>query len=120
MIGNNNYLYGGYRYGRERVSATDASELERMMEQARQRMGEAHARAKPPPQDKGAQPQEQKAEPPKGEEPQHSQQSSEDAGLLGSLFRDKDKTIILALMLLLADEHGDNSLLFALMYLLMD
>ena len=36
------------------------------------------------------------------------------------LFKDKDKTIILALMLLLADENGDHSLLFALMYLLID
>jgi hypothetical protein len=38
---------------------------------------------------------------------------------LSNFFKDKDRTIILALLLLLSGDNGDNSLLFALMYLLM-
>ncbi len=39
-------------------------------------------------------------------------------GVFDALFRDKEKTLILGLMLLLMDEKTDNSLLMALMYLL--
>ncbi len=39
--------------------------------------------------------------------------------LIDTLFRDRDKSLILMLMLLLADEQGDPSLLFTLAYLLM-
>ena len=38
--------------------------------------------------------------------------------LLDVLFRDKEKSIIIALMLLLSDENNDPSLLLALAYLL--
>lgn len=41
------------------------------------------------------------------------------AGLLETLFRDKEKSIILALILLLSDDGNDPSLLLALAYLLM-
>ena len=40
-------------------------------------------------------------------------------GALEFLFRDKEKTLILGLLLLLMDEKTDNSLLLALMYLLL-
>ena len=40
-------------------------------------------------------------------------------GLIDALFADKEKSIILALMLLLGDESSDPSLLLALAYLLM-
>ena len=39
--------------------------------------------------------------------------------LLGALFQDKDRTLILALLVLLSGEGSDHTLLFALMYLLM-
>ena len=41
------------------------------------------------------------------------------SGALEFLFRDKEKTLILGLLLLLMDEKTDNSLLLALMYLLL-
>lgn len=39
-------------------------------------------------------------------------------GLFDTLFKDKEKTLILGLILLLMDESSDNSLIMALMYLL--
>lgn len=39
--------------------------------------------------------------------------------ILSTLFQDKDKTLILSLLLLLSDEGCDNNLLFTLIYLLM-
>ena len=39
--------------------------------------------------------------------------------ILTYLLKDKDKTIILALLILLSSEKTDSSLIFALMYLLM-
>lgn len=41
------------------------------------------------------------------------------AGVLGSLFQDKERTIILALLILLSSEEGNQELLFALLFLLM-
>lgn len=38
--------------------------------------------------------------------------------VLATFFKDKDKTIILALLILLSGEDGDNTMLLALMYLL--
>lgn len=40
-------------------------------------------------------------------------------GLLNSLLSDKERTIILALLILLSGEDGNHELLFALMFLLM-
>ena len=39
-------------------------------------------------------------------------------GILETLFQDKEKTLIMGILLLLLDEKTDNSLLLALMYLL--
>lgn len=39
-------------------------------------------------------------------------------GIFDMLFKDKEKTLILGLLLLLMDEKTDNSLIFALAYLL--
>ena len=44
--------------------------------------------------------------------------SNSPGGIIESLLKDKDRTIILSLILLLMDEKTDNSLLLALMYLL--
>ena len=39
-------------------------------------------------------------------------------GIFETLFKDKEKTLILGILLLLMDEKTDNGLLMALMYLL--
>lgn len=40
-------------------------------------------------------------------------------GLLETLFQDKERTVILALLILLSGEESNHELLFALMFLLM-
>lgn len=40
-------------------------------------------------------------------------------GLLDTLFQDKERTVILALLVLLSGEEGNHELLFALLFLLM-
>lgn len=47
-------------------------------------------------------------------EPRKDKQS----GIFEALFKDKEKTLILSLILLLMDEKSDNSLMLALLYLL--
>lgn len=61
------------------------------------------------------------AQPPKPEAPSPPTESAQpnDSGLLESLFKDKERTIILALLILLSGEEGNHELLFALMFLLM-
>lgn len=39
--------------------------------------------------------------------------------MLGELFQDKEKTILLALLILLSSEDGNQELMFALLFLLM-
>ena len=55
----------------------------------------------------------------KAEKEQKPAESPADEGILSALFRDKDRTIILSLMLLLIGEDGNYELLLALLYLLM-
>ena len=43
----------------------------------------------------------------------------EESGIFGTLLKDKEKTLILCLILLLMDEKTDNSLVLALLYILM-
>lgn len=65
--------------------------------------------------------EEQKAELPNinnSEKEIKSNSKPEKAGLIETLFKDKEKSVILALILLLSDENSDPSLLLALMYLL--
>lgn len=68
--------------------------------------------APPPPEE----PQEQEAPP-----AQNMPQASADTPgtLLDSLFQDKERTIILALLILLSGDGGHHELMFALMFLLM-
>lgn len=49
-------------------------------------------------------------------QPQESQVSG---GMLESLFQDKERTIILALLILLSGEDGNHELMFALLFLLL-
>lgn len=51
--------------------------------------------------------------------PEHSLfEKSASGGIFDTLFKDKEKTLILGILLLLMDEKTDNSLIMALMYLL--
>ncbi len=72
---------------------------------------------------------EEETEPIEKTKPQHQEQeqrsvmsdtnhSAKSGGIFETLFRDKEKTLILGILLLLMDEKTDNGLLMALMYLL--
>ncbi len=59
------------------------------------------------------------------DKPSQSQQKHEStkSSIINTLFKDKDKTVILALLLLLMDDRDgktDYSLLLALIYILLD
>lgn len=92
---------------------------------------EAFARAqrmsRPRPQNekREAQPEPQKPEPEIPEAPNNNSKeeikpkaSAPQTGLIDALFKDKEKSIILALILLLSDTNNDPSMLLALAYLL--
>lgn len=125
-----------------------AEDLFTMQQEALRRAREMHARAMPVPPGSGSRnrtsPQEQhRQEPPREqrrEQPEHGHEKPQERqapareeprqeqapsppehipNLLESLFKDKDRTIILALLILLSGEGGDHTLMFALMYLLM-
>ncbi len=53
------------------------------------------------------------------EKPEESLSPSTQKGLLENLFADKERTVILALLILLSGEEGNHELLFALLFLLM-
>ncbi len=87
------------------------SEFDKLKQEAAQRMKEIHAGAVP-----GDAPDE--APPAKEEDPPEEKPKE---SLFDTFFKDKDKTIILALILLLIgekDEKPDYSLLLALLYIL--
>lgn len=108
-----------------------AEDMFTMRQDALRRAREMHSRAAPMPDQRRDQPkqgsnnrQEHRQDPPvHKEEPQKEEKQEEKKehkpDLLEALFKDKDRTIILALLILLSGENGDNTLLFALMYLLM-
>lgn len=79
-----------------------------MKEEAEKQMNEIHSRSQPEPEE----------ETPPEQPPSLPQEES----IISSLFRDKDKTLILAIMFLLIGEKDgkpDYSLLLALLYLLL-
>lgn len=115
----------------------------RMQEEAARRMREMQARARSP---QGSRPRHTQAgasteasheppserpprqpDPPAPEEPAVSQSASPQevppqtnaGGLLENLFQDKERTIILALLILLGSEGNNHELMFALLFLLM-
>lgn len=95
----------------------DEQELERMKNEAQKIVNEYQAKAQPAPS----------SEVPPAKMPEEEQSAAPHAAdrarpkdsLIASLMKDKDRTIILALIILLMDEGGDHSLLLALLYLLM-
>ncbi len=114
-------------------------DMRRMQEEAARRAREMQARARNPQPRRPQGEQRQRQEPPKepaAQEPQNtppqpappapvqpepaqSGLGQGQAGLLGSLFQDKERTIILALLILLGSEEGSQELMFALLFLLM-
>lgn len=92
---------------------------EEMQNRAR---GIPHRQPEPPPrsEDFGGPPVEVKEEGYESKKPpeRHSEKPNETGGLFETLMKDKERTLILALILLLMDEQTDNSLILALLYLL--
>lgn len=100
-----------------------AEDLFTLQQDAMRRARELHSRASSPPRDEEVSGSKEEKLPPM---PSPEEKSVMPAAvpihrpdLLESLFKDKDRTIILALLILLSGEGGDSSLIFALMYLLM-
>lgn len=96
----------------------DKNEFDRMKSEAEKRMKEIYS---------GSQPEPQKSEEKENTEDKPSanpqKQGSTKSSVFNTLFRDKDKTVILALLLLLMDDRDgktDYSLLLALIYILLD
>lgn len=106
-----------------------AEDLFTLQQEALRRAREMHSRASPlhtpQPQQQRQQQQQPPQQPINANDHKQVHNNKENTiqekppDLLEALFKDKDKTIILALLILLSGENGDNSLLFALMYLLM-
>ncbi len=107
-------------------------DLGRMQEEAIRRAREMQSRAKIPRQNTGnRRPAQHTPEPEEPPEQPREQQTPivretpqtpvevPTGTLLDSLFRDKERTIILALLILLSGDGGHNELMFALMFLLM-
>lgn len=105
-------------------------DLNQMREEAARRAREMQSRARIPPQRNRTSPQ-QPAEAPPAPRPQQAPQAQEppvpqpeeqgkpETSALEALFQDRERTVILALLILLSGEEGNHELLFALMFLLM-
>ena len=85
--------------------------------QPRHTQGQGEGRPKPEAPKEPAAPQPSPATP--AQEPPASSLEAGPAGVLGSLFQDKARTISLALLILLSSEEGNQELLFSLFFLLM-
>lgn len=89
----------------------DARAINEALRRAREMQSHAAAQAAPAPDREPAPEADQK---PPQERPAQSGRSSP----LDLLLQDKERTLILALLILLSGEGGNTELLFALMYLL--
>ena len=98
--------------------------MNKLREEAARRAREMQARAHIPPPRKTKEPPSQQ---PSRELPQEEtapkavcpSAAQEENGVLGAFIQDKERTIILALLLLLSGDKENHELLFALMFLLM-
>jgi len=89
----------------------DEKEFERLKREAEQRMKELHAEAAV-----------EETVPETAQPVGKVEKPAEKSGITDILFKDKDRTLILALLLLLTDEKDgkvDYSLLMALLYILL-
>ena len=103
-------------------------DMDQMREEAVRRAREMQARAHLPPrqtrqgrntpQHREQPPAPEPEKPPQPEPVQEPLLSPSSAGLLENLFQDKERTIILALLILLSGEERNHELMFALMFLL--
>ncbi len=94
-------------------------DLRRMQEEAVRRAREMQSRARFP-HPPGGGPGRGKAPPPeKSPLPPAEPSPKKEEGALAALFQDKERTVILALVLLLSQEEGHEDLLFALLFLLL-
>ena len=93
---------------------------EEAFERAR-RMSHSRPGGTPQREERREEPPKPKPEPPKAEPPKPSvpPEPPKPPNVLETLFRDKEKSLILMLLMLLMDEQADPTLLFTLMYLLM-
>ena len=93
-------------------------DLGRMQEEAVRRAKEMQSRARVPPPAGPPRPQPPPAEPPP--EPQEPPAPpAAPATALDALFQDKERTLLLALLVLLSSEDAGHDLLFALLFLLL-
>ncbi len=96
----------------------DKKEFDRMKSEAEKRMKEIYSESQSEPQEQDKAVESDKPSPP----PAQKQESTVNS-IINTLFKDKDKTVILALLLLLMDDRDgktDYSLLLALIYILLD
>lgn len=89
-------------------------DLGRMQEEAVRRAKEMQSRARIP---HPAGPR--RPEPPPAEPPPEPQEPPVPAAALDALFQDKERTLLLALLVLLSSEDASHDLLFALLFLLL-
>lgn len=92
-------------------------DLGRMQEEAVRRAKEMQSRARVPRPAGPRRPEPPPAEPPPPPEPQAPPAVS--AAALDALFQDKERTLLLALLVLLSSEDASHDLLFALLFLLL-
>lgn len=101
------------------------SNMQRMQEEAMRRMREMHSRARPTETNAPSREERQPEQPEQPHQetsfPAAETSAQKPQGLMEVLTRDKDRTIILALVLLLGSDSGKDSadLLLALLFLLM-
>ena len=100
-----------------RMQADAVRRAREMQSRARAPERRAQTRAaEPPAPPPEPEPEPQPAPPPAEESEPLAQQQP---GLLDNLFQDRERTIILALLILLSGEDSNHELMFALMFLLM-
>ena len=90
-------------------------DLGRMQEEAVRRAKEMQSRARIPHPAGPRRPEPPPAEPP----PEPQEPPAAPATALDALFQDKERTLLLALLVLLSSEDASHDLLFALLFLLL-
>lgn len=90
-------------------------DLHRMQEEAMRRVRDMQNRAR-----RHTEPEREPSPPPKGEPaPQAEPSAPPPAGGLETLLKEKDRALILTLLLLLSEDERDPGLIFSLLFLLL-
>ena len=108
------------------MATGDSPEMQRMQEEAIRRAREMQRRATAAPEAEGHSPEESQKREESGV-PENSEDSGSEGSMGGlpggelmeNLFKDKDRTLILMLLILIGGESENNELMFALLFLLM-